>query len=89
MKVKDLYNVCLTAVADGLEDFEVVVSEISIIPNTDNEEIDGEIVESFTVVLDKPTVASHINVSGKELRIFDMNNTPELLEAYNEIGDVE
>ena len=87
MKVKDLYNICLTAVEDGLEDFEVVVSEVSIIPNTEREEVDGEIVENFVVVEDKPTVMFHISEKGKELRIFDVDNTPELLDAYDDLGE--
>ena len=78
MKVKELYNMAIKAVADGLEDYDVVVSEISV--EVDEEDIN----ESFTVVLDKPVVMLHIAEDSKEFRIFEISNSSEDLDAYEE-----
>lgn len=72
MKLKELYNFCLGAVTDGLEDMDVVVSNVSI-------------VEDFTAVVDDPVVMLDIDFNTNEMRIFGSKNTPEELDSYEEL----
>ena len=77
MKVKELYNMCLKAVSEGCEDFDIVISEVSILPNTEDIENLGE---NLTVVLDT-----------KEFRIFESKHSDDELDAYERmcINDID
>lgn len=76
MKVVELYNMALKAVAEGHGDFDVVVSDVSLVPDEEN------IGENFTVVLDKHIRMLHINEDSKEFRIFESEHTNDELDAY-------